>query len=611
MMWTNCAQPFNHHPHRMAPAVTQNYTRLHTCANDFYNFPLAQPATPHAPASHSTVDSPLVSDRQNRRISILACLFACAFAALSFLTGIHWGLPSRAVDPYLFGNQTPWSGDKIVSLAPQESDDRGADVDANPIDRSKGDVILNATDAQRAEIIRRYRLFSYQPDEMITFKSLSRLRQNHGDPRLYQYGGLWIYPVGILLKAASLVGYVDLRSDQAFYLDHPEAFARFYIIARFYSACFGILGAAAVFRIIKKLTGCRVFVPMAGAMCFAMMPGVVNLAHEAKPHLPATALILFAVLAATKFVETGKNKWAVATGALCGAAFGMVISALVAFSIPFVMVYLRHDSQRVKLIALGSALTAGVIVFVLTNPFVLINIIARPERFHSNIQNSTEMYSPSFDGMANACELILRGATPLIAFLAFATLLAEKRLPDLRKRFSPVGWLLLVPAMLTAVIFFALASHKPPEYARFALLFDVLLLVVACSLIAQIRRARVRVLAAVSLAACLTFWAQPYWRGFWRDCDPVTSRLAAADAFAKQWRGGPLTIQLGAEPAPYNVPPLDLFRSRLILTRPDLSTFIIQSPAPNSIGWADVHFNVYQFPNSPRPSAATAVSSKP
>jgi hypothetical protein len=152
-------------------------------------------------------------------------------SAVIFLTGIGWGLPSRAVDPFLFGDQPAWSGEKILSLAPPPAVGAGADVDANPIRRDVA-VVLNETDAQRAEIIRRYRLMSYQPDEFITLKSLSRIRENRGDPRLYQYGGLWIYPVGALLKLGSIVGVVDLRSDQAFYLDHPEAFGRFYVVAR-------------------------------------------------------------------------------------------------------------------------------------------------------------------------------------------------------------------------------------------------------------------------------------------------------------------------------------------------------------------------------------------
>ena len=158
------------------------------------------------------------------------------FAALVFGIGINWGLPSRRVDPFLFGSHPVWTGEQILRLAPVGSTSSGADVDVNPLPSRERPVLLNETDAQRAEIIRRYRLFSYQPDEMITFASLSAIRQTRGDPRLYQYGGLWIYPVGALLGVGGAVGLVDLRSDAAYYLDHPEAFGRFYIVARLYAA---------------------------------------------------------------------------------------------------------------------------------------------------------------------------------------------------------------------------------------------------------------------------------------------------------------------------------------------------------------------------------------
>jgi len=553
----------------------------------------------------------IVSGPHQRWYFIPACFVACAFAAASFLIGIHWGLPTRAADRYLFGSQTPWTGAKIISLAPAESDERGADVDANPIDRSKGDVILNATDSQRAEIIRRYRLFSYQPDEMITFKSLSRLRQNHGDPRLYQYGGLWIYPVGALLKAASLVGYVDLRSDQAFYIDHPETFGRFYVVARFYSACFGILGAAAVFFLIRRLTGCNVLVPMIGTMCFAMMPVVINLAHEAKPHLPATTLILFAVLAAARYVETGKRKWAIMTGLLCGAAFGMVISALVAFAIPFVMIFLRSDASRARMTSLGLALTAGVIVFAVTNPFVLINIIAHPERFHSNIQNSTNMYAAHLGGLGNAVWLTIAGASPVIVLFGVLGLLSSFRPRSFRTRIREGYALLFAPVALSTAIFVLLAAGKPPEYARFGLPLDVALLIVAFVPLGLLAPAPLRVLIAIALLFSMIFPAWDYWRGFVRDCRPITSRLATAEQLALSGGGKQIAIRLESEPAPYDLPPVDLFRDRLVLTRSGATIVRDFDRSLTPISWADVQFQLRNFDSSSRPSSTTAVSSKP
>jgi hypothetical protein len=186
--------------------------------------------------------------------------------------------------------------------------------------------LLNETDAQRAAIMVRYRLYTYQPDEMITMMSLASMHPSRGDldPKLYQYGGLWIYPVGALLKLASQVGATHLTTDLAWYLDRPEAFGRFYVIARFYVVGWALVGVWAVFWITRRLTGGSLAGAAAAAGCYIFLPVIVNMAHEAKPHLPAAVLMLLAVIAATKHVDTGRIRCWLLASILCGASFGMV-----------------------------------------------------------------------------------------------------------------------------------------------------------------------------------------------------------------------------------------------------------------------------------------------
>ena len=264
-----------------------------------------------------------------------------------FVTGITWGLPSRDVDQFLFGSAVPWSGEEILRLAGDRPDDpyRGADVDIDPlVDRDRV-VCLNETDAQRAAIVRRYRLYSYQPDEMITLMSLADMgRSGSFDPKLYQYGGLWIYPVGALLKLASIGGAITLTPDLTFYLDRPEEFGRFYVVARLYCVAWALVGVWAVYWLTRRLTGgCSISATLAAA-CYIVMPVVVNMAHEAKPHLPGAVLMLLVVAAAMRYVETGRRGWWLATAGLCGAAFGMVLSALPVFAVLPVMMLLRRQS---------------------------------------------------------------------------------------------------------------------------------------------------------------------------------------------------------------------------------------------------------------------------
>src|SRR5688500_4322307 len=323
----------------------------------------------------------------NRQRIVLAGLLVVATCV--FLPGIRWGLPSRAVDPFLFGKERPWTGAKILELAGGWGEANvGADVDRNPLGRSAQPVVLNETHEQRAEIIRRYRLFSNQPDETITFRALSQMQPGalKLEPKLYQYGGLWIFPVGAMLKAASIARLIDLRGDLAFFLDNPEQFGRFYVVARLYTAAWGLVGVWAVFWIVRRMTN-GLLMPAAGALCYTFTPVVVNMAHEAKPHLPGAVLMLLAVVAATKFVETGRTRWWVVTGVLCGAAFGMVVSALIGFAIIPTMVLLRPDAWGRRItVVLGAGLVGGA-VYAVTNPYVPINFFTNYEVIRSNIRN--------------------------------------------------------------------------------------------------------------------------------------------------------------------------------------------------------------------------------
>lgn len=498
-----------------------------------------------------------------------------AVAACVFLAGITWGLPSHKADPYLFGDHPVWTGADILRLAPEPAADesRGADVDVNPITDRHHPVLLNGTDAQRAEIVRRYRLYSYQPDEMITFKSLSGMHPGRLDldPHLYQYGGLWIYPVGGLLKLSSLLHLVDVRADKAWYLDHPEEFGKFYVVARAYSAAWALVGVAAVYWITRRLSASRV-AAAAAAGCYAFLPAVVNAAHEAKPHMAGAVLILLTVIVATRYVETGRRKWWVAAGGLAGASLGMVLSGLWAFAILPAMVLLRPAPWRDRLRTLALATLCGVAIYAITNPYVPYNALFRRTRLTSNLQNSTAMYAVhgSTHALANAAKLIAEGASTVIAIVGVLGLCIVLVRWRRRRDDGPTG-ATAVPVQLLAAVasivllqFVLLAGGKPGEYGRFALVPDIALAIAAVMAIAGARAEVGPILRAILLAA-LSLATVPYGLeyvyAFRRDARTITSRIRAAEELKTM----PGAIGVHDEPAPYLMPPVNLFERNLIL----------------------------------------------
>lgn len=515
---------------------------------------------------------------------IVAVGLLLVFAAAVFCAGIDWGLPTSRVDQYLFGGRPAWSGQKIQELTGQRDagQSRGADVDVNPLDRGQGVIYLNNNDRARAEIVRRYRLFTYHPDEMVTLMSLAAMRPGQGDfdPRLYQYGGLWVYPVGAMLKAASLAGFVDLRGDVGYYLDHPEAFGRFYIVARLYVVLWGLLGVVAVYLIARRISEGVAAGPLVAAVCFILMPAVVSGVHEAKPHLGGVVLILWAVWAAARYLDSGRLRWWAMACVLSGAAVGMVLNAWPALAVVVLMPMLGREAGRRRFLRIVYGVMIAVAVYFLLNPYVLINLLAAPELLESNLANTRAMFhaelSPS--ALHRAVLYIVAGTTFLLALLGvLGVLLLARRVGRAESdddgragycRMTPcvrTVLLLAVPATLNGLQFIVFAAGQGFEYARFALLVDVLLCIVAVvGIVRTWPRRRVYGPIFAVLLVFMGWHGYAYIQAYMRDVSSPTTRTLAADAI-KAIEPYATTIGMWREPAPYNMPPVDLFHWRLHL----------------------------------------------
>lgn len=536
-----------------------------------------------------------------RRLALLALPFVIAAAA--FLTGIHWGLPSRDVDRYLFGDRTPWTGAEILARTGGWGSDgdattRASDHDANPLTGRDEIQVVNGTDEQRAEIVLRYRLYSQQPDEMLTPRALAQMRPGRlkFDPKMYQYGGLWVYPVGGLLKVLSDFNVVTLRGDVAFYLDHPEKFGKFYVVMRAYSAAWGLAGVAAAMLIVRRLTRACVAATVAGGVVFALLPVVVSMAHEAKPHLAGMVLLLWTILAADVYARAGGARRAIIAGACWGAATGMVLLSVPGVVVLPVMVLLRRAPRARQARDLAFALAAGAIVYAVTNPYVLLNAFdGNAATVSSNMMAHGNFYGVGdvWDGLANGLDLLAEGGT-LVVMLAGAVVattfgwrLARRSTPTDRDSLT-LPLLLAVPAVAVLLQFVLLGAHKPGEYARFALLPCAALAIAAVTgarLLTERRATRVSAILALCVATFIGGGA--YVLNFARGAGVFgyqDTRAAAAHTLSHLKDQGRYTLAIPAEPAPYSMPPIDLFRWRILL---------LPKGAPDATAARDARVDVY------------------
>ena len=481
-------------------------------------------------------------------------------------------------------------------------------------------------DTARAQILRRYRLYSFQPDEMISFRALAMMHPDdlNFDPKLYQYGGLWLYPLGAILKAGSMVGYATVTGDTTYYYDSPEVFGRFYILARAYSAAWGIVAVLAVFAIVRRVSGGSLL-PFLAALCFLCMPIVMDLGHEAKPHLAGVALILLAVLAAGKYVETGKTKWFIWTAIACGASTAMVLSGAVALVILPVMSVLRLDKtpKFLSVCILGGLIAAA--VYFATNPYVAIHLVGDRTVLDANLANTRAMY-PAAPGVLHAAKLLAIGMSWPLAILGVvaAVLLLIRRMPSPQH----LGWLLGIPAAIALIDFVIFADNKPAEYARFAIFADTALMLAAFFLVARFspspgtpgegrgegrKNCVFQAIAGLILVLIPAAYSLPYIRGFLADSTPNNTRTTAANQIDSLLPPGTATgnLYITADPAPYVLPPVNLFRWRIVLlptggevppgsppgvlVKP-LDSFSAFDPMSSPISWAAKSFDVVQTP---------------
>lgn len=518
-----------------------------------------------------------------------------------------WGLPSRANDDLLFGGDAAWTAERFGAardaLRAIEERRGGADTDLDPLGRR--DELLNLTpdDDARAAILLRFRLYTRQPDEMITIRALARMkpRELDLDPRLYQYAGGYVYLFGASVGAAALTGFVQLTRDLGVYLTQPEQIARIYLVGRFLSLAFGAGALVAVARLAERGAG-----RTAGwlALVYAgLSPVFICGALEAKPHLPSVCLTLWATLAALRFVPAWEARvadsargTAVRLGLLGGGSAALVLTgAAAALLWPALMLargrrrgesdggaaelpgessdaarsareresvsYLARKKRAPRSRVLLGAGVVGLVTFCVLNPYLLYNVLFNRESLASNLSNSTAMYRIGrvSEGAATVLDLLVEGVGwgALLLGVAVGAACAVGRWRE--------TCVVMAPALGMVVLCALIGAGKPGEFARFLLLPALVLCVgaaVGVTWLAQ-RRSWVGLVAAALVVLSMSTFR--YVRAFAADARGVDeSRRRAAEFLRAEMQPGD-GIALLDEPAPYATPPVDLTRTVLML----------------------------------------------
>jgi hypothetical protein len=278
--------------------------------------------------------------------------------------------------------------------------------------------------------------------------------------------------------------------------------------------------------------------------------------------------MLLACLAAGRWIERGKRRDAIFAGAACGLAVGMVLSSVAGLIILPVMIFLRRATSVVRLATLAISLGIAALSYALTNPYVPIHLVTDPAVLKSNLGNTRQMYA--INGVAElfrngGVRLLEAASVPVLGLGLIAIIIVLAR----RRPVAPLAVLLTSVSIVIVAQFFAFAGGKPGEYGRFAIFPVVALSIVAVWGLSLVKWQSVRftcfVLAPASVAV---FGAWPYFQAFLADTRPTDTRSLAAAQLASSSLNNSETLQVFADPAPYSMPPVDLWKWHILLSDP-------------------------------------------
>lgn len=529
------------------------------------------------------------------------------FAVAVNLVGIGWGLPGqdRGLLP------PPPHGDLAQEV------DRSWHVIRDPA----RNLSLGAPAPDEAEtpakVLRRFYLFTADADEVVAMMAIARLNPLAGrwDPGIAHYGGSFLYTLGASFKLASVARIITVRGDPSFYLSHPAAMGRIYLLGRLLVVAIGALAIPLIWILARPLYGPRIALLAAGAA--AVAPAWIVWGHVMKPWSFGVPFALAGLAAGRNLIETRRPlRDAAWGGAFIGLAAGASMPYLLVFLGPLVGLALRRGDRVPRRLACGAVLAAAAGLAMLASyPSLLVNP-------GGTIANWSRVvgYIPSDYRLA------------ALAAFAWGTLGSAVGLPLMAAGLVEGGWLawrsrtawpILVPTaamfVATAVRTGELAGH--PTFARYTLPGVLVLAMLAVGCLCRLGRALprpVRLAPAVLVLPTLLISAGVL-RNFIAGAGPASTRHLAGAWLNSLPEGTSIGVP---EPlAPFRSPYFRIDRYRLVLephperggAPTDAEYFLVvgRSELPESSAFLSRYREVRRFTPPELPLGATAFASYP
>ncbi|MBI5245167.1 MAG: hypothetical protein HY922_16005 [Elusimicrobia bacterium] len=244
--------------------------------------------------------------------------------------------------------------------------------------------------------VRSFYLRSAHDDEQTFLLLFSKMRPKQLDfrPRMYMYGGGYLYPLGAWIGASALLGLGRLSHGLSAYFAEPGALAGLYLSGRLFSLAAWLAVVLYVWLLGRRLLGSG-FAFLAALIC-ALSPGALIQAHVMKQHTLWPLWALAAFHASLLILEGGSSHVRVLDGkeqrrlssaplrlyAGAGTAAGLaagtfslaIFPCLFPAAAALLRILRRGAAWRAEARGLGLAALAAIAAFFLANPYWLADI---------------------------------------------------------------------------------------------------------------------------------------------------------------------------------------------------------------------------------------------
>lgn len=392
----------------------------------------------------------------------------------------------------------------------------------------------------------RFKLYSVDPDEVLNLLALARIQPDRYlfDPYLYQYGGSYLYPLGLTYYLGQRLGVIEQASLTTL-LTAPAAVDALYATGRLFVLSAFTASAGFFYVTARRL------LPDATAvlalLVYLVVPASIMLSQTMKPHWYALLPITVSLWLLVRLWH--EHSATVAQAALVGSMLGLTIGS-VSFAAPFVLIFFgalwlayRKSYLSARLLVLAGMTT--MIVFVLTNPYLFLNRQAAQVELALN----RSWFSLSFDPVS----LWLTFTNSLLAGFGVLTLLTlASGVLELRQRTALYTRPLFL--CILAIMLWLGLINIPTEHSHIGFRFVPYLLPLMILFSFYVWRHQTQVLVVVALVTVLQ--ATPLVVAYFDEDRPeYSTRLRAAAWIDTHVPAGAAVCTGTQQLAPFNSPP--------------------------------------------------------